>query len=595
MKLLAAYNYSPNFFGRSGAGNYVEGGVDVTLPFEVTASGRVGYQWIQNNPRFGTPDYLWYSVGVSREIYAGFTGTLAWYGTNIDKKECVPGRRPRRRRPAHLRGPRALHPQQDLLIQRIGGAGQGAGRRAGAFFVLGAAAPAFRCRPQGLLAFSGLCGLVLPLHPSRTSAAPMPATRASVTSTPLAGVRRFASPAVKAAIRRRLFEFLGLACGLAGLALLVALASYDPADPSLNTATTRRAANLVGPAGAMLADLLLQGFGWAGALPGVALLAWAWRLATHRGLGLFPARARGAAGRPAGRRRGADPGAAAGQPADRRPGPAAPAAASPPARCTTPRRPCSAPSAGWSPPPRWWLAAVLLGIAALGLSPSEWLGLGRARGRGRSASPAPAAPGARRRRHPRPARRPGPPPVPLPVAAAAVNPGADLVRRARAQRMPRPSGAAGRAASRASAPPPERPAHARSAAAPRPPAKPRIGPARPAGQAGQAGRGRSCCRSARTPGGCRRCRCCKPPRPARGTGPSEEALQANARLLETVLADYGVQGEIVEDPSRPGGDAVRAGAGAGHQGVPRHRPGRRRRPQPCSAPRCASPPCPAAT
>jgi uncharacterized protein (TIGR02001 family) len=90
VKLLAAYNYSPNFFGRSGAGNYVEGGVDVTLPFEVTGSGRVGYQWIQNNPRFGTPDYLWYSVGVSREIYAGFTGTLAWYGTNIDKKECVP-------------------------------------------------------------------------------------------------------------------------------------------------------------------------------------------------------------------------------------------------------------------------------------------------------------------------------------------------------------------------------------------------------------------------------------------------------------------------------------------------------------------------
>src|SRR3954471_24223063 len=39
--------------------------------------------------------------------------------------------------------------------------------------------------------------------------------------------------------------------------------------------------------------------------------------------------------------------------------------------------------------------------------------------------------------------------------------------------------------------------------------------------------------------------------PARAaSGPSEEALQANARLLETVLSDYGVQGEIVE--IRPG-------------------------------------------
>ena len=41
------------------------------------------------------------------------------------------------------------------------------------------------------------------------------------------------------------------------------------------------------------------------------------------------------------------------------------------------------------------------------------------------------------------------------------------------------------------------------------------------------------------------------PAPARAaSGPSEEALQANARLLETVLADYGVQGSIVE--IRPG-------------------------------------------
>jgi DNA segregation ATPase FtsK/SpoIIIE, S-DNA-T family len=41
------------------------------------------------------------------------------------------------------------------------------------------------------------------------------------------------------------------------------------------------------------------------------------------------------------------------------------------------------------------------------------------------------------------------------------------------------------------------------------------------------------------------------PAPTRATsGPSSESLQANARLLETVLADYGVQGSIVE--IRPG-------------------------------------------
>lgn len=90
VKLLAAFNYSPNFFGRSGSGFYIEGGADVTLPLEFTASARLGHQWIERNPRFGTPDYLWYSVGFSREVHAGVTATLSWYGTNIGKRDCAP-------------------------------------------------------------------------------------------------------------------------------------------------------------------------------------------------------------------------------------------------------------------------------------------------------------------------------------------------------------------------------------------------------------------------------------------------------------------------------------------------------------------------
>lgn len=107
---------------------------------------------------------------------------------------------------------------------------------------------------------------------------------------PLARVRRFASPAVKAVLLRRWREFLGLVSGLAGLALLVALATYDQADPSFSTATARGTANLAGPFGAAASDVLFQGFGWAALLPGAALLAWAWRLGSHRGLGLFPLR-----------------------------------------------------------------------------------------------------------------------------------------------------------------------------------------------------------------------------------------------------------------------------------------------------------------
>jgi S-DNA-T family DNA segregation ATPase FtsK/SpoIIIE len=100
-----------------------------------------------------------------------------------------------------------------------------------------------------------------------------------------AQARRFASPGLRGVIYGRFAELAGLALGLAGVALFVALASYDPRDPSLNTATARHATNLAGPIGAVVADLLLQGFGVAGGLPGVALLAWAWRVASRRGLG----------------------------------------------------------------------------------------------------------------------------------------------------------------------------------------------------------------------------------------------------------------------------------------------------------------------
>lgn len=90
LKLSGAFNWSPNFFGRSGNAYYLEGGADVSLPLGFTAFGRLGYQWIENNTRFGTPDYLWYGVGVQREVVLGFTLAVGWYGTNISQRECAP-------------------------------------------------------------------------------------------------------------------------------------------------------------------------------------------------------------------------------------------------------------------------------------------------------------------------------------------------------------------------------------------------------------------------------------------------------------------------------------------------------------------------
>ena len=100
-----------------------------------------------------------------------------------------------------------------------------------------------------------------------------------------AGSRNLASPAVRALMRRRFNEIGGLLLGLLAITLMLALITYDPADPSFDTAARHTTGNLAGPVGAALSDLLLQYLGIAGALPALAMLAWAWRVASHRGIG----------------------------------------------------------------------------------------------------------------------------------------------------------------------------------------------------------------------------------------------------------------------------------------------------------------------
>ncbi|MBW4023758.1 MAG: cell division protein FtsK [Proteobacteria bacterium] len=99
----------------------------------------------------------------------------------------------------------------------------------------------------------------------------------------IAEARRLVSPALMALIRRRLASLAGLVLGLLGIGLGVALASYHPADASLDTAGAV-VRNLAGPFGAIIADLSWQGFGVVGTLPVCVMLVWGWRIAEHRRL-----------------------------------------------------------------------------------------------------------------------------------------------------------------------------------------------------------------------------------------------------------------------------------------------------------------------
>ena len=90
-------------------------------------------------------------------------------------------------------------------------------------------------------------------------------------------------------LKKRAAEASGLVLFGAGLTLFLALASYDPSDPSLNHATAAEPANLFGRPGAWVADLLLHGFGGAALVPVIGLFGWAWRALGKRSMrGLLP-------------------------------------------------------------------------------------------------------------------------------------------------------------------------------------------------------------------------------------------------------------------------------------------------------------------
>jgi len=93
VKLVGAVFYSPSFQLESGNATYIEGGADISLPFGLTLAGRVGYQWIDRNNRFGTPNFLNYSVALSRELFAGVTLSVGWYGTDIGQASCGGGQK----------------------------------------------------------------------------------------------------------------------------------------------------------------------------------------------------------------------------------------------------------------------------------------------------------------------------------------------------------------------------------------------------------------------------------------------------------------------------------------------------------------------
>ncbi|MGE3936984.1 MAG: DNA translocase FtsK 4TM domain-containing protein, partial [Rhodospirillaceae bacterium] len=359
-------------------------------------------------------------------------------------------------------------------------------------------------------------------------------------------------------VRRRLEEAAGIGCVALAALVALALATHHPADPSFTFAAPGTPRNWLGGFGARLSDILFQSVGLAAWIVGLAFLAWGWRFASHRGLDrvwlklatlaiglLLAAAALAALGAPEGALVPTGYGGLAGKLLhDRIAGVVAAVGL--------------ADFTGWVGVAVAVPAAGLL-FVALGLAPAEWLGIGRgiaAAGRvggragawtGRHAlATGRAAAGLIHFR--RGDRRDRPAPAP------------DKARRERVE--PRLDGAPPRKAERPAAEPPRPPRAA-------PPEKPRE-----AARAPERERERDDAELVATPR--RRAGAAKRAEPRQASlaldhdgytlppldlldpppdddGDSElneEALAANARLLESVLEDFGVRGEIVK--VRPG-------------------------------------------
>lgn len=100
-----------------------------------------------------------------------------------------------------------------------------------------------------------------------------------------AGRTTFLPPETTAFLRRRTQELAGIALFVCGAALCLAVAGYDSTDPSWNNSVARDAFNPLGLTGAWLADLLIQSIGGAAILPGIVLAVWGWRIGAHRAMG----------------------------------------------------------------------------------------------------------------------------------------------------------------------------------------------------------------------------------------------------------------------------------------------------------------------
>ena len=89
--------WTPDYFYESGNAVALTGTLAVPLADKfwffdggLSASGHAGYQWIDENATYGTPDYFYYDIGLSA-VWGPATFDVRWVDTDLSKAECYGG------------------------------------------------------------------------------------------------------------------------------------------------------------------------------------------------------------------------------------------------------------------------------------------------------------------------------------------------------------------------------------------------------------------------------------------------------------------------------------------------------------------------
>lgn len=80
--------YSPEFFAETGDAIYVTGTASIPTPVEnLKFAGSVGYQWIDDNEKYGAPDYADWSAGLNYTYDKVMLG-LKYTDTSVSDERC---------------------------------------------------------------------------------------------------------------------------------------------------------------------------------------------------------------------------------------------------------------------------------------------------------------------------------------------------------------------------------------------------------------------------------------------------------------------------------------------------------------------------